>query len=134
MRSPRKLPHQPSMPAILVRDRVGPRCTEPGDRSDCGGRRPEPAPRRADARDTPRQQIAIGMLNDVWCGHYLKGIHWDGSGMCLFAKRLERGKFVWPPLAAGTLTLTPAQTALLLEAMDWRRTVEPPAPPRPMLV
>jgi transposase len=67
-------------------------------------------------------------------GHYLKGIYWDGSGMCLFAKRLERSKFVWPPLAAGTITLTPAQTALLIEAMDWRRTVEPPAPPRPMLV
>jgi len=72
--------------------------------------------------------------------HYLKGLYWDGSGMCLFAKRLECHKFVWPPIvkpapakAGGTLTLTPAQLALLIEAMDWRRTIAPPAP-RPMLV
>ena len=67
-------------------------------------------------------------------GHYLKGLYWDGSGLCLFAKRLERGKFVWPPLVDGTMTLTPAQLALLIEAMDWRRTIAPPAPPRPMLL
>ena len=67
-------------------------------------------------------------------GHYLKGLYWDGSGLCLFAKRLERGKFVWPPIVEGTLTLTPAQMALLIEAMDWRRTVAPPLPARPMLV
>jgi hypothetical protein len=48
-------------------------------------------------------------------GHYLKGLYWDGSGLCLFAKRLERGKFVWPPLVDGTMTLTPAQLALLID-------------------
>ena len=67
-------------------------------------------------------------------GHYLKGLYWDGSGLCLFAKRLERNKFVWPPIVDSTLTLTPAQLALLIEAMDWRRTITPPTPPRPMLV
>src|ERR1700693_2367330 len=67
-------------------------------------------------------------------GHYLKGLYWDGSGLCLFAKRIERHKFVWPPIVDCTLTLTPAQMALLIEAMDWRRTIAPPAPPRPMLV
>ena len=54
--------------------------------------------------------------------------------MCLFAKRLERGKFVWPPLVDDTMTLTPAQLALLIEAMVWRRTIAPPAPSRPMLL
>lgn len=64
-------------------------------------------------------------------GHYLKMLHWDGSGLCLFAKRLETGRFVWPPIVDGTLVLTPAQLALLLEAIDWRRTVAPEVPPRP---
>ena len=54
---------------------------------------------------------------------YLKLLHYDGTGLCLFAKRLERGKFVWPPIVDGEMVLTPAQVALLLEAMDWRRTV-----------
>jgi len=65
-------------------------------------------------------------------GHYLKGLYWDGSGMCLFAKRLERGKFVWPPLVDDTMTLTPAQLAPLIDAVDWHRTIAPPAQPRPM--
>jgi transposase len=56
-------------------------------------------------------------------GFYLKALYWDGSGLCLFAKRLEKGRFVWPPLIEGGMVLTPAQFALLLEAMDWRRTV-----------
>jgi transposase len=67
-------------------------------------------------------------------GDYLKALYWDGSGLCLFAKRLEKGRFVWPPIVDGTMTLTPAQMALLVEAMDWRRTVAPPAPTQPMLV
>jgi transposase len=67
-------------------------------------------------------------------GDYLKGLYWDGTGLCLFAKRLEKGRFVWPPIVDGGMTLTPAQLALLVEAMDWRRTVAPPAPTQPMLV
>ena len=67
-------------------------------------------------------------------GDYLKGLYWDGTGMCLFAKRLERGRFVWPPIADGSMTLTAGQLALLIEAMDWRRTVAPPSPSQPMLV
>ena len=63
-----------------------------------------------------------------------KVLLWDGTGLCLFAKRLEKGRFVWPPIVDGGMTLTPAQLALLIEAMDWRRTVAPPAPEQPMLV
>jgi transposase len=67
-------------------------------------------------------------------GDYLKALYWDGSGLCLFAKRLEKGRFVWPPIVEGAVILTPAQLALLIEAMDWRRTVAPPPPRQPMLV
>lgn len=58
-------------------------------------------------------------------GDYLKILAWDGSGLCLFAKRLERGRFVWPPIVDGGLRLTAAQAALLVEGIDWRRTVAP---------
>src|ERR1700759_514341 len=54
-----------------------------------------------------------------------------GSGLCLFAKRLEKGRFVWPPIVEGALHLTSAQLALLVEGIDWRRTVAPEAPERP---
>jgi transposase len=67
-------------------------------------------------------------------GDYLKALYWDGSGLCLFAKRLEKGRFVWPPIVDGSVVLSPAQLALLIEAMDWRRTVAPPLPQQPMLV
>ena len=65
---------------------------------------------------------------------YLKCLYWDGTGLCLFAKRLEAGKFVWPPITDGGLVLTPAQLGLLVEAMDWRRTVAPEAPRVPVAV
>jgi transposase len=67
-------------------------------------------------------------------GDYLKLLYWDGSGLCLFAKRLEQGRFVWPPIVDGALILTPAQLALLVEAIDWRRTVAPLLPTRPEMV
>jgi transposase len=67
-------------------------------------------------------------------GNYLKILYWDGSGLCLFAKRLERGRFVWPPIVDDALVLTPAQLALLIEAVDWRRTVAPALPTRPVAV
>jgi transposase len=48
-------------------------------------------------------------------GDYVKILTWDGSGLCLFAKRLEKGKFVWPPIVEGALQLTAAQLALLID-------------------
>ena len=54
-------------------------------------------------------------------GDLIKTIWWDGQGMCLFAKRLEYGRFIWPTLARdGTVALTPAQLAMLPEGLDWR--------------
>jgi hypothetical protein len=44
------------------------------------------------------------------------------AGLCLFAKRLERGKFVWTPLVDGTMTLTPAPRVVALSSMGANRT------------
>jgi transposase len=64
-------------------------------------------------------------------GDYVKLLYWDGSGLCLFAKRLEHGRFVWPPVIDERLRLTPAQLALLIEGIDWRRTIAVEVQPRP---
>jgi transposase len=50
----------------------------------------------------------------------LPGSGWDGQGACLFSKRLERGRFVWPAARDGKVNLTAAQLAMLLEGIDWR--------------
>lgn len=54
-------------------------------------------------------------------GDLIKVLWWDGDGLCLFAKRLERGRFVWPQAESGTVSLTRAQLSMLLEGIDWRR-------------
>jgi transposase len=54
-------------------------------------------------------------------GDRLKILWWSGDGLCLFAKRLERGKFVWPQATSGTVSLTAAQLSMLMEGIDWRR-------------
>jgi transposase len=56
-------------------------------------------------------------------GHLLKVLWWDGQGLCLFAKRLERGKFLWPKAESGVVDLTRAQLSMLLEGIDWRNIV-----------
>jgi len=53
-------------------------------------------------------------------GDLIKVIWWDGQGACLFSKRLERGRFVWPSPAHGKVSVTSAQLAMLLEGIDWR--------------
>jgi transposase len=53
-------------------------------------------------------------------GDLIKVIWWDGQGACLFAKRLERGRFVWPSPADGKVSVSSAQLAMLLEGIDWR--------------
>jgi transposase len=54
-------------------------------------------------------------------GDIVKLLWWDGDGLCLFAKRLERGRFIWPQATEGTVCLTRAQLSMLLEGIDWRR-------------
>ncbi len=53
-------------------------------------------------------------------GDIIKLLWWDGQGLCLFAKRLEKGRFVWPQADSGAVSLTPAQLSMLLEGIDWQ--------------
>src|SRR5271163_4062927 len=54
----------------------------------------------------------------------VKLIYWDGTGVCLFAKRLEKGAFRWPQITDGVIRLSAAQFSALLEGLDWRRVHE----------
>jgi transposase len=54
-------------------------------------------------------------------GDLVKLLWFDGDGLCLFAKRLERGRFVWPQAVSGVVSLSAAQLSMLLEGIDWRR-------------
>jgi transposase len=52
----------------------------------------------------------------------IKIVYWDGTGLCLFTKRLEQGVFLWPPDAdpGETLALSSEQLSMLIDAVDWR--------------
>jgi transposase len=56
-------------------------------------------------------------------GDLIKILWWDTQGLCLFSKRLEKGRFVWPMAATGAVSLTAAQLSMLLEGIDWRSPV-----------
>ncbi|WP_244604584.1 MULTISPECIES: IS66 family insertion sequence element accessory protein TnpB [Mesorhizobium] len=58
-------------------------------------------------------------------GGLIKVIWHDGQGACLFMKKLERGRFIWPSAADGTVVITPAQLGYLLEGIDWRIRKKP---------
>ena len=53
-------------------------------------------------------------------GDLVKILWHDDFGMSLYAKRLERGRFIWPSPADGTVSISPAQMAYMLEGIDWR--------------
>ena len=53
-------------------------------------------------------------------GDLVKLLWHDGQGLCLFAKRLEKGRFIWPTTVGDAVSLTPAQLGYLLEGIDWR--------------
>jgi transposase len=75
--------------------------------------------------------VEMTLMSNVYEGHVfvfrgrrgdLVKLLWaDRDGLCLFAKRLERGRFVWPQVSSGSVHLTPAQLSMLLEGIDWRR-------------
>ena len=61
-------------------------------------------------------------------GGLVKLLWYDGQGLCLFSKRLERGHFVWPVTETWRVSLTPAQLSMLLEGIDWRMPKRVPHP------
>lgn len=82
--------------------------------------------------------VQTALAANPFCGHVfvfrgrrgdiLKVLWFDGQGLILLSKRLERGRFVWPQATSGSVSLTPAQLSMLLEGIDWRmpmRTHEP---------
>jgi len=56
-------------------------------------------------------------------GDLLKILWHDGLGMSLYAKRLERGRFIWPTPSDGMVAITAAQLGYMLEGIDWRNTL-----------
>jgi transposase len=61
-------------------------------------------------------------------GDLIKLLWHDGQGMCLFAKRLERGRFIWPATAGEPVTISAAQLGYLLEGIDWRAPIRTQRP------
>jgi len=85
----------------------------------------------AGVTDMRRGQVQTVLQQQPFSGHVfifrgrrgdiVKLLWWDGDGLCLFAKRLERGRFIWPKAESGTVQLSRAQLSMLLEGIDWRR-------------
>jgi transposase len=71
------------------------------------------------------QRLSVGRRSDL-----VKAIWHDGQGACLFTKRLERGKFIWPSVAGESVTISPAQLSYLLSGIDWRNPQETHRPTR----
>ena len=77
--------------------------------------------------------VQNALASSPYCGHLflfrgrrgdlLKILWWDGTGLCLMAKRLERGRFICPQAQNGSVSLSTAQLSMLLEGIDWRHPV-----------
>ncbi|MEX3816560.1 IS66 family insertion sequence element accessory protein TnpB, partial [Paraburkholderia sp. BR13439] len=88
--------------------------------AQCGGPACIPGRRRG-ASGMRSPQFAIGMLNVVWLGDLVKILWASEDGIWLLAKRLERGRFIWPKADGGKVHLSSAQLSMLLEGIDWRQ-------------
>jgi transposase len=53
-------------------------------------------------------------------GSLVKILWHDDFGMSLYAKRLERGRFIWPSAKDGAVSISASALACLLEGIDWR--------------
>ncbi|WP_180902391.1 IS66 family insertion sequence element accessory protein TnpB [Martelella soudanensis] len=59
----------------------------------------------------------------------IKIVWWDGSGVCLYAKRLEKAQFCWPRIGHNRIHLNHAQLLALIDGMDWKRVRSRPVRP-----
>ncbi len=85
-------------------------------------------------------QVQTTLAENPFCGHIfcfrgrrgdlVKLLWWSGDGMNLYAKRLERGRFVLPQAQSESVLLTAAQLSILLEGIDWRRPAKTWQPER----
>jgi transposase len=78
-----------------------------------------------------KERMQLDPLNGhlyVFCNRWrnrLKVLYWDGSGLWVCAKRLEKGRFAWPPgqaTTSSTMRLSVAEWTLLIEGIDLRQT------------
>lgn len=51
-------------------------------------------------------------------GDMIKVLWHDGLGLSLYAKRLERGRFIWPTASSGAVVISAAQLAYMLEGIS----------------
>ena len=62
--------------------------------------------------------------------HLAKVLLWDGTGLCIYSKRLEQGRFadLWWRDSKGPITMTTSELTLLLEGNELvgRRALSPP--------
>ena len=63
-------------------------------------------------------------------GNLIKILWHDGLGMSLYAKRLEKGRFIWPTPAEGVVGISASQLAYMLDGIDWRNPVHTFRPER----
>ena len=86
--------------------------------------------------DSPiaRQDIRLD-ITDLYVfrgknGKLIKILWHDGLGMSLYAKRLEKGRFIWPSVADGAVAISASQLAYMLDGIDWRNPVHSFRPER----
>ena len=76
---------------------------------------------REQLRGEPRSGHLFGFCNREHTR--VKLLYWDGSGLWVCAKRLEKGRFRWPQAgSAASIALSQAELALLLDGIDLAQT------------